>query len=480
MPDHRELLRRIGAADRGFECCSVNSPHGLFYQDRDLRYRWVMREIGPFSRERLDGRTDFDVFPADQAMTLTRAKRWVLHNRTDTAVELRIPLADGEHRYEMIIQPWVDAAGAVLGVVVYARDVTQPRLIQEALQGQFQEFSRIFDAFDVIVYVSDMQTHELLYLNARARALVGRDAVGERCYEALQRGQMGQCTFCTNHLLVQEGVVLPPHRWEFQNTRTGEWFLCIDQAIQWTDGRLVRLEVAVDISDRKRTEMFREQYIGIISHDLRNPLNVVSMACAELQDALQGQGMDAETAVVEQMTRNVRQMNAMIDDLAESARLEAGELRLRLLPLQLGEVVRNLVQGMPRVGGGDRIRVSVGDESAPVLGDRPRIERIFQNLLSNALKYSPGEESVEVSIQPLEGVVQATVTDRGSGIDSQDRARIFERFYRTECAKATDGLGLGLYITRMLVEAHGGTIGVDSEVGRGTQFRVTLPLAPAV
>jgi two-component system, OmpR family, phosphate regulon sensor histidine kinase PhoR len=479
MPSRQELLEQLSATERATECCTVGPEHGLFHQDRDLRYRWVVNELGPFTKARLVGKTDSDFLPEHAATVLTRAKRWVIEARTPTAVEVRIPLDDGEHRYEMIVQPWLSVTGTVLGVTVYARDITEPRLLQKALREQFVNFASIFDALDVIVYVADMETHELLYLNARARALIGHDALGAPCYASLQKGQRVPCPFCTNHLLVRNGVPQPPHRWEFQNTATGAWFLCIDQAIQWTDGRLVRMEVAVDISDRKQTERFREQYIGIISHDLRNPLNVIVMACSELQVALQERGLQDDVGLVNQVLRNANSMDAMIEDLAESAQLEAGELRLRPLPVDLVPVVEDLVGALRGSGRGDRIRIDSGTGSMAVLGDRRRIERILQNLLSNALKYSPSEAPVDVSIRALEHFIETTVADRGLGIDPRDTRRIFERFYRTEHARGVEGLGLGLYITRLLVEAHGGTIDVQSEPGRGTRFRFTLPRVPS-
>ncbi|UZK03520.1 sensor domain-containing diguanylate cyclase [Venatoribacter cucullus] len=117
----------------------------------------------------------------------------------------------------------------------------------------------ILDSLDALVYVADMDTHELLFLNEYGRSKWGMPA-GRRCWEVLQKNQQGPCAFCTNHHLRDAGGNSSGvHVWEFQNTVTGRWFQCRDQAIRWVDGRLVRLEIATDITDRKQTEQALEE-----------------------------------------------------------------------------------------------------------------------------------------------------------------------------------------------------------------------------
>ncbi|MEE4356001.1 MAG: PAS domain S-box protein [Desulfococcaceae bacterium] len=116
-------------------------------------------------------------------------------------------------------------------------------------------FAHILDELDALVYVADMDSHEILYANARAKKLFGNGIVGKICWQKMQEDQTGPCPFCTNHLLTDEkGNAKGVHVWEFENTRTGKWYMIRDRAIPWTDGRMVRLEIATDISERKRSE----------------------------------------------------------------------------------------------------------------------------------------------------------------------------------------------------------------------------------
>lgn len=120
---------------------------------------------------------------------------------------------------------------------------------------QYKAVATILDSLDALVYVSDLQTHELLFVNSYGKAIWGEDVVGKPCWQVLQAGIQGSCAFCTNAQLVDEaGQPNGVYVWEFQNTINGHWYQCRDQAIRWVDGRLVRMEIATDITDRKRME----------------------------------------------------------------------------------------------------------------------------------------------------------------------------------------------------------------------------------
>lgn len=156
------------------------------------------------------------------------------------------------------------------------------RSSEAALREQFEQLSTIFDSMDALLYVSDLDTFELLHMNAYGRNLFGDDWAGKRCYHVLQRGQDAPCAFCTNDRLLRDGEPLPPHTWEFRNTVTGRWFRCIDRAIHWPDGRLVRMEVAIDISDRKHTEELLEQANQTLQSVIEaSPLAIIALDADE-------------------------------------------------------------------------------------------------------------------------------------------------------------------------------------------------------
>ena len=123
------------------------------------------------------------------------------------------------------------------------------------LMVQYKAVATILDSLDALVYVADLQTHELLFVNSYGKSIWGEDVIGKPCWQVLQDGRQGPCEFCTNAcLLDDEGNLKGVHVWEFQNTVNGRWYQCRDQAIRWVDGRLVRMEIATDITERKLME----------------------------------------------------------------------------------------------------------------------------------------------------------------------------------------------------------------------------------
>lgn len=142
-----------------------------------------------------------------------------------------------------------------VGQALYHRTLkAERRKVEEATRRQMQELFVIFNAIEGAVYVADMQTYEILAITASEKRF-DHGLLGRKCYEALQKSQHGPCSFCTNDRLIgPDGTPNQPVVWEFQNTRTNRWYLCIDRAIHWPDGRLVRMEIAIDITDRKRAE----------------------------------------------------------------------------------------------------------------------------------------------------------------------------------------------------------------------------------
>ncbi len=231
-----------------------------------------------------------------------------------------------------------------------------------------------------------------------------------------------------------------------------------------------------DESDVHALEQERDDLLRMISHDLRTPLNAVATA-AHLIRRDPGDAAKVEDRAAA-IARSCDRMSAMIQDLVETTLLEAGQLRLAVAPVDLAAAIPELLD---RLRGGlavDRVRLAFAPALPRVLADPARLERVLVNLLSNALKYSPPESEVVLGAAPAPEGVAIAVTDRGVGIAPEDQAHIFDRFFRARGARRPEGLGLGLYIARLLVEAHGGTVSAESGLGQGSTFRVVLPAAP--
>ena len=260
------------------------------------------------------------------------------------------------------------------------------------------------------------------------------------------------------------------------------WLSAGAAPIRGGDGQPVGAVLALtDITAQHQLQEEHEEFVRAISHDLRQPLTIVRGHAQLMLEALRKKEPTngREQRSVEAINVASQRMQRMIQDLVEAARLETSQIKLEPRPLDLREAVLALRDQLAVAEGGERIQVEAPESLPLVLADPDRLARILGNLLANALKYSAPGTPVTVVLEPRDGVVVTSVRDEGPGIPPAETAHIFERYYRSRRApqQRHDGLGLGLYIAKGLVEAHGGRIWVESELGKGSTFSFTLPTA---
>jgi signal transduction histidine kinase len=223
-----------------------------------------------------------------------------------------------------------------------------------------------------------------------------------------------------------------------------------------------------------RTEAARNDLVAAVSHDLRTPITSLRL----LVEALDDEGIVDESdrkAYLSRLRTHVGALSALIDDLFELSRLQAGELRWSMEQVALGELVAETVEAM-RVDGAARLVVDVPPDLVPARGAPEQIQRVLFNLIQNAIRHTPADGSVTVrALRAGEGV-QVEVADTGSGIADDDRERVFEAFFQGTAARSNGSSGLGLAISRAIVEAHGGRIWLEPCPG-GTSVRFVLPAA---
>jgi signal transduction histidine kinase len=233
-------------------------------------------------------------------------------------------------------------------------------------------------------------------------------------------------------------------------------------------------ELVVTIRQLRDTTEQREDLLRAVSHDLRNPLQVVMLQGQRLQRAPEG---DHARRPAQAILAAARRMERMLRDLADAARSESGKLELSPTAVELRPFVDGFLEVSEGVLERPRVDNAVPASAPRVLADPDRLDRILGNLVGNALKYS--KERVVVTAEEHGSEVRISVADRGPGIPADDLPRIFDRYYRGQRHEG-EGLGLGLFIVRKLVEAHGGRIWADSQPGQGSTFTFTLPVAPAL
>jgi two-component system, OmpR family, sensor histidine kinase VicK len=224
----------------------------------------------------------------------------------------------------------------------------------------------------------------------------------------------------------------------------------------------------------------RDDFLTIASHELKTPLTPLSLRLASLERRLE-RSEPVDPALLRHARQHLLRLTALINDLLDASRIEAGRLALHFEPARLDVLVEHALATMDVERGQHRIDFSHPVEPVRIRGDPYRLQQVIANLLENALKYSPGDSTVRVRLDVNDDFALLAVTDEGIGIPRDQQEQLFERYFRARNVSVTSygGLGLGLYISRDIVERHGGRIWVESEVGRGSTFYVALPLLSA-
>jgi signal transduction histidine kinase len=225
--------------------------------------------------------------------------------------------------------------------------------------------------------------------------------------------------------------------------------------------------------------LLRDEFMAIISHDLRTPLNVIAINADRLAKMVPGgEGAEQIRKMCLQIGDAAGRIGRMVEDLLDAERMALARLRLPARMGDLRELAREAIELVSPLVAAQGISLVASLPEVPLVSlfDRDRMLQVFSNLLGNAIKYTPKGGMVQLAMESNDGRIRVSVSDTGTGIPAEQHERVFRRF--TQVSGGRGGVGLGLYIARRIVEAHGGTIGLVSRPGEGSTFFFTLPRAP--
>jgi len=242
---------------------------------------------------------------------------------------------------------------------------------------------------------------------------------------------------------------------------------------QYKDRILIAIE---DITEKKEIDRRKDDFLSIASHELKTPLTTIKGLIQLLQRMKPDGSSEKYNETLHKVSVYVDRLNILISDLLDTSKIQSGNIELHLDPFEIDKTIRDTVDNLSVSAPNHTITLS-GTTNATILGDELQISQVINNLISNAIKYSPGSDKVEVYINRVGNFVKVSVKDFGMGISSQDKSKVFDRFYRArDIQKKFPGLGIGLYISHEIIANHNGTLWVESEVGEGSTFSFTLPI----
>ena len=375
-------------------------------------------------------------------------------------------------------------------ILISAENITERKQADEALQAEREQLLAMFNHMGEAIYVADPQTYELLYFNTRAREHWG-DRLGEPCHRVLQN-RATPCPFCTNDKIFGKNTG-KTHIWEFQNTVNKRWYRCIDRAIRWPDGRMVRFEMAIDIDDSKRAYNNKVEGLtrmaGAVAHLFNNQLSAVIGNLELLKEDLPpiADGLELLGGAIQAAWRAAETSALMLTYLGKGGTQKK--------PLDLSIFCRHRLEQI-RTDLPENVLLET-DLSTPRLvveADKASLQQVVNALVANAvdaLHGMPGKVSVSAGLVPAADIPKVrcfppqcemganvcaclAVEDNGCGMDADTIGKIFDPFFTDKFT----GRGLGLSVVLGTVRSHGGVVAIDSKPGSGSVFRVFLPLSP--
>ena len=346
--------------------------------------------------------------------------------------------------------------------------------VQLEMQNHIVQLNTLFDSMNAVVYVADIKTYELLYVNRFAAELFGQDWQGQKCYHYLQADTDKPCDFCTNPQLLNNGEPGDPVVWEVLNTKNNRWYECFDKAIRWTDGRLVRLEVAQDVTERKELANIKDDLLSAMSHEMRTPLTAISGFAELLID---------EQEVPQQHRRHINviyqeaeKLTELVNRFLDIRRLKTDRARIDYESFPVRDLLEKAQVNTRECKEHHVVQITCQTDSH-VYGNRKELGQVITQLLENACRYSPRGGNITLTAQSDAQQTSICVTDQGLGIPAHELESIFLPFHRLDTGdtRTTGGVGLGLCRAREIIILHGGTIKVESIPDEGSSFTVLLP-----
>ncbi|MBT8358381.1 MAG: hypothetical protein KJO61_11485, partial [Deltaproteobacteria bacterium] len=426
-------------------------------------------------------------------------------------------------------------------------EIAERQMAEKELKESHKRFLTVLDSIDADVYVADMDTYEILFMNQHIIDTFKKDFTGQICWRVF-RNESGPCDFCTNNKLMnaagQPGDV---QIWESQNPITKRWYVNYDRAIHWDQGHIVKLQVATDVTSRKLAEEAlkeanealekrvaertddllqtneqlqleiedrkqaqestkrakreaekaseaKSEFLANMSHELRTPMNHILGFTELILDENFGKLNQIQAEYLSDVHASGSHLLSLINDILDLSKIEAGKIELELTSVNLKELLEKSLTMVKEKALKHGITLSKQFRDLPdtINADERKLKQIMYNLLSNAVKFTPDGGRISVralsyhdSPDDLDNKhktttdgIEISVTDTGIGLNPLDLIRIFDSFEQVEnsASRNFQGTGLGLSLTKKLVELHGGQIWAQSEgEGKGATFSFCIP-----
>lgn len=390
-----------------------------------------------------------------------------------------------EVHLSVTVSPVVDASGKIIGASKVARDISA---IKQASEKQAMLAAIIGSSDDTIV--SKTLEGKITSWNRSAERMFGyseQEALGQHISMIIPPDRLNEETFIIGE--VSQGKKVD----HFETVRVAKGgrlvpiSLSVSPIIDKNGQVIGASKIARDISEHlavqeEKARLYdeikalndkKDEFIGLASHELKTPLTSIQ---GYLQILNNDMSEERRKEFLKRTGQQVKKLNNLVSDLLDISKIEAGKLQFNPSAFDLSQVTRDAIDLITYSNNSHKLRLETDLDKLVIHGDAQRIEQVILNLLTNAIRYAPGSDEVVVQLSQESGLAKVSVRDRGIGIPADKLEHIFSRFYRVTENKNVSGLGLGLYLSKQIIDRHQGRIWAESVVGEGSVFYFTLPI----
>jgi two-component system, OmpR family, phosphate regulon sensor histidine kinase PhoR len=356
--------------------------------------------------------------------------------------------------------------------------IAETARLQQQRTGHLAQLDATLGSLREAVLIVDSENHILL----ANRALQGIFPEATRTLNQRLERVLHSVDFLEYVAQVRQGETPPRAEMEFVSGKQSVWVEVTGTPIPPAQkgGRPWALFVLHDITRQKQLEGIRKEFVANVSHELRTPLAIIKGYIETLVDGHREMPIEDREKFLRTIQRHTERLNSLLQDLLILSRLESINPGLQRESTAFRVLVEGIVEDYRArpAAAEHRIDAEISDNIGELLLDPLKITQVFENLLDNALKYTPKGSSIRIQCLTTQDGVEVRVADNGQGIPAEDLPHIFERFYRVDKGRSreTGGTGLGLSIVKHIIQLHGGRVSVESTVGKGTTFVFTLPI----